>query len=163
MHDREPAGHPAGAEPEHRATERAHEHRDERPDRALEEQGGEIDVARGPIEEAHEPGEQGRLGGGVECHFTVQLEAHPAREVPAELIVRDRVRRRLRREPVHREEVDRRRDVLLGQRALVLVSCRSRGLGGDPHDVEMQRVHVAVVTPERRAANGARATGPRMG
>ena len=44
------------------------------------------------------------------------------------------------------------RDVLLGERALVLVACRAAAIGVDPHDVEVQRVHVAVVTCERRDA-----------
>ena len=58
-------------------------------------------------------------------------------------------RSRYQRQRVHREEVDARRDALLRECALVLVSRRARTLGVDPDDVEVVRVPVSLVPRER--------------
>ena len=48
---------------------------------------------------------------------------------------------------MHRQEVDRGADVLVGERALVLVVVAPASV--DPHDVEVERVHVARVARDR--------------
>ena len=51
---------------------------------------------------------------------------------------------------MHRQEVDRRADVLVRERLLVLVARRAGALGVDADDVEVERVDVARVADERR-------------
>ncbi len=55
----------------------------------------------------------------------------------------------VRREHVDRQEVDARRDVLLGEAPLVLVARAAGPLGVDADDVEVVRVGVALVARER--------------
>ncbi len=47
------------------------------------------------------------------------------------------------RQPVHREEVDARRDQLVGERVLVGVAVGAGALRVDPDDVEVERMRVA--------------------
>ena len=67
--------------------------------------------------------------------------------------------RRLRRVPlaeprqcVDGEEVDARRDPLVGEGALVVVAGRARGVGSDADGVQMQGMGVARIACERRDA-----------
>src|SRR5262249_3675393 len=56
---------------------------------------------------------------------------------------RQQVARRIRRELVYGQEVDRGADVLLGERALVFVAGRAGAFRVDPDDVEVVGVRVA--------------------